>query len=282
MVHNLVYFPSLSDPLANLDAMLRFNYYRFNTMPETVVMGAKRFYLPPAADSLQAAINKAEHTKTFINRSSCSISPADTINVMNLNFAFSLRNDNTDFDAWTTAFNPHFFAGIFEGNQLSGETKYVLKSWLAFNAALSTLDLGQAYTSTITYNVSEFDQSKPYRVYYWLQDSYSNGAAIYFANYTDLPLLTSNADEYIPAALFSIYPNPVRGNTELKTSVFDRPSRISVFNLKGQLIYRTEVKSGAISLSPAVFPASGLYFVRSEALFGNYPPKRTVKLTVIK
>lgn len=280
--HHLFYIPNQVDELSNLDAVERFNYYEFNTLPKSVVMGSKRFHLPLNNDSLQVAITAAQNIRSFISRGSCEISPADTVNIQNLNFTFALLNGNTDFDQWPQSFSPRFFAGIYEGNLVAGRLSYVIRHWLAFNSSVANLDQGDSFSAVASYNISELNPEKSYRVYYWLQDTIANGGQIYYVNWVELIRPVSVSDDYLVPPRLTAYPNPLRKGAILKTGSFNTPVRLSVYNLRGQLVFKSELTKGSIEIPSVIFPTSGIYFLRSEALSGFPNYKQTIRITVIK
>lgn len=285
-VHHLMYIPVQGDELSNLEATQRYNYYQFSTLPKTVVMGGKRFQMPVTIDSLQTAISTALQKKSFISSGFCEITAADTINIMNRLFSFSLENEHTDFDAWTSTFSPKFFAGICEGDTISGRVCWVIKHWLAFDDPVAFMDLGGRFTGTVTYNVNDLSREKDYRVYYWLQNSLNNGAEVYYFNWRPLIIPVgvpvSNDDHYIGRPVLSAYPNPLYGKVDLKTGEFTSPVKLAVYNLKGQCIYKKRVEEGSWSIPAEVFPASGIYFLRSEPVNGLKQSGQTIKITIIK
>lgn len=285
-VHHLMYIPVQGDELSNLEATQRYNYYQFSTLPKTVVMGGKRFQMPVTIDSLQAAISTALQKKSFISSGFCEITAADTINIMNRLFSFSLENEHTDFDAWTSTFSPKFFAGICEGDTISGRVCWVIKHWLAFDDPVAFMDLGGRFTGTVTYNVNDLSREKDYRVYYWLQNSLNNGAEVYYFNWRPLIIPVgvpvSNDDLCIGRPVLSAYPNPLYGKVDLKTGEFTSPVKLAVYNLKGQCIYKKRVEEGSWSIPAEVFPASGIYFLRSEPVNGLKQSGQTIKITIIK
>ncbi len=288
-IQNLFYFPNLNSDLSNLEAVQRFNFYQFNSLPKTVVMGNQRFHQPLEqipADSLlfQSAIAQAQNAKGFISRFSCEISPADTINSQNRNFSFSLQNERTHFENWNSGFRPSFYAGIFEQNQFQGRDCFVIKHWLAFDVQLQTISQGQSYGFTAGYNISELDTTKVYRVYYWIQDSMANGAQIYFTAWEPLvhSQAVSGSDQYVSVPRLQVAPNPCRGAEKLQISGLESHSRISIYNLRGQKIYSETLPAGSASISPAVFSVSGIYFIRSESQKLGRKYTQTKKFSYIK
>ena len=60
-------------------------------------------------------------------------------------------------------------------------------------------------------NTSELDSLKSYRVYYWLQNSYTNGGQVFYAKCATLPYgwTVANSDDNLPRPNLKIYPNPL-------------------------------------------------------------------------
>lgn len=288
-IHNLFFIPDLSSDLGNLEAVQRFNFYQFNSLPKTVVMGSNRFNMPlehTSADStlFQSAIAEAREARGFISRHSCEISQADTLNSQNRNISFSLENEHTIFESWNSSFEPSFFAGIFEQNQFAGRESYIIERWLAFGVPLSTIGQGQSYSSTLSFNTNDLDPNKVYRVYYWIQDSLDNGAQVYFCAWKPLVYTqaVSGSDDHLLSPRMSITPNPCRGNEKLQIGGFETPTKISIYNLRGQKVYSEDLPAGYTSILPSVFPASGIYFVRSESLIKGRKYTQTKKFSYIK
>jgi subtilisin family serine protease len=93
-------------------------------------------------------------------------------------------------------------------------------------------------------------------------------------NFT-LQLIVPNVDELAPAlfGIQNIYPNPFRNNTSIELSLKDdaSPYTLSIYNLRGELLYRqTGKESGKLTISwdgkdkLQRIVAAGLYFIRLE------------------
>jgi len=284
LAHHLLFFPNLADSLSNLFAVQKFEFYSFNSLPKTVVDGSKRFQMPTNLADLNIAIEEAKLRRTFITRSICSIVP-DSVNVDNLHLNLALFNDNTTLFEWSSnsAISPRLFIGLFKAYQFAGNQRFVLQRWLSFNEQISgTLDSGTSLSKALNINMANTDSQDNYHLYYWLQNTASNGGQVFYAHYTTLPQSSAGSDELIPVPRISIYPNPLRGNAELKINTGRTNNRISIYNLRGQRIFNQETLGGEISLAQSVFPSSGIYFLRIETINGTKPYKQTLKFSVIK
>ena len=288
-LHHLLYIPNQADYLSCLGASQRFNFYQMNSLPQTVVDGYKRFHLPLAADSEQilTAISSAQEKRSFISSSETRINILDPDNPENLLLNITLSNDSTTLFEWssTSAIYPKFFAAIFEENNFENRSLYTLKKWLVYNEPISsTINLHSSMEIDLIINTSELDSLKSYRVYYWLQNSYTNGGQVFYAKCATLPYgwTVANSDDNLPRPNLKIYPNPLNNGQSLKISGFTSPSVFTVYNLKGQKIFTTGLINAEVNVPFEVFPASGIYFVQSETSERGKAIKQIKKISIIK
>jgi hypothetical protein len=285
--HVLDYYPLLSDPLSNLGAMQRFNWYGFNALPQTIGNGHSRIIgLTQAYESSFAELlDDISADRTFISESSCRL---DSIpESANMYLSVSLLNQNTSLyesNLENITLDSRLFVGLFAKPSAESTQKYSLLQWICFADTINTA-LQPEVTVEKTYSVSFsnlFNDSAEtdYRIYYWLQDQY--GGRIHFMNFYDFDpqQYTSNADLYTPSLSFSAYPNPLRQDEYLHLSIKDATAaKISIYNLKGQRIHRQNDITGKLDLCGKLFPASGIYFIRVEQS-GKAP--QTKKISIIK
>jgi hypothetical protein len=117
-------------------------------------------------------------------------------------------------------------------------------------------------------------------VYYWVQDKL--GGVIYYANYTTFAVTTTNlTDEMlVPVLALKAYPNPLRNGSSMKLSGLPEHASISIYNLRGQCIWKGIGHKDNTDIPAGVFTSSGIYFVKSETANGQH--KQTIKISVIK
>ena len=283
---HLVYYPNFSDPGSNAGSLARFDWYKLLSLPTTVIGGSKKIRRQPSpSEFLEGCLNTVSR-KSFISSSTDTL---DTFGQTSGNLRLQVKLHNTStvlyLDGTNPATNSGFFAGLFQREDISpNEHCYVLQRWIAHAAAIdSTLNVGTSITRTYSFNTSGLDSSNNYVIIYWLQDK--TEGQIYYANSVNLPVLPTSGpepQEPLPAALLSFYPNPVRsgGALQLKNNAIE--SRVTIYNLRGQKIWSQDKLAGDILLPASIFPASGIYFVRSEALVNGNKSKQTKKLSVIK
>lgn len=288
-LHHLLYFPNQVDDYSCPGAMQRFNFYQFNSLPQTAIDGYKRFYLPVEANSepVLDAIAAAQEKRSFITRSNCRISILDPDNPENLRLSVTLNNDRTSLFEWTSssAINPGFFAGIFEANRFEAGGLFYLKKWLAFNQPFSsTLDLGTSASIDLLVNTTELDSLKNYRVYYWIQNSFNNGGEIFYAKCLVFPYgwTVGIDDENLPHPHLTVHPNPLTKGNALKISAPNYPTIYTIYNLKGQKVFATQLVTKETSVPFTVFPASGIYFLRCETQVKDKIITESKKISVIK
>jgi len=269
-LHALQYYPVLSDPLANLYSMRRYNWYGFNSVPRTVVAGDMRIvgftdqYEPKFSD----AIAKIGTYRSFISSSTCAMEPVE--NSENVNVVLSFSNESTNLytgvgQSLMTA--SRIFAGLFKKHDFDGSESYVLNRWIAFADTVSTsLNMGSTINKSYSFTASglfDDDDEEAYRLYYWVQQE--QGGRIYYADFHDFDsmILTSNEDELVSPALLRVYPNPLRGQNSLKINLA-REAKLSIYNLRGQRLYSTDSCPKSLELPASLFPSSGIYFLRFD------------------
>ena len=283
--HALQYFPILSDPLANLPSMRRFNWYSFNSIPRTVVAGTQRIvgFTDQYEPKFLAALENIEDYRSFISSATCQMESVE--NSENVNVVLKFTNDNTKLytgvgQSLMTA--SRVFAGLFEKHDFGESESYVLSRWIAFSDTVSTaLNMGSTITKSYSFTASGLfgnEGEDSYRIYYWVQGE--RGGRIYYADYQDFDsqIFVSNDDELLFPAPLRVYPNPLSGQSSLKISI-DQPAKLSIYNLRGQRIFSTEQCPKSLELPASLFPVSGIYFIRlkQEGRGAN-----TRKISIIK
>jgi hypothetical protein len=117
-----------------------------------------------------------------------------------------------------------------------------------------------------------------YRLYYWIQGN--DGSAIHYVNYMDFEPdhFVTNQDIVNQVPALRVGPNPaVKGQSISVTA--KSGGRISIYNIRGQLILRENEFKGTLDLPNSLFPVSGVYLLRFEGK-GNTPETR--KISIIK
>jgi hypothetical protein len=287
-VHSLLYFPNLADTLSNLGAYQRFSWYGFNAMPSTAVVGRERIYGFIEADYLnryQSSVNNAKTRRSFISSATSTLEESPNSNALTINI--QLSNANTRLYPSATinpAINSRFFVGLFKKTFIAAQERYVFDRWIAFADTInSTINYNSVYRKTYTMslvNLSLTDLQSDYRVYYWVQDKL--GGVIYYANYTTFAVTTTNlTDEMlVPVLALKAYPNPLRNGSSMKLSGLPEHASISIYNLRGQCIWKGIGHKDNTDIPAGVFTSSGIYFVKSETANGQH--KQTIKISVIK
>ncbi|MCB5286557.1 MAG: T9SS type A sorting domain-containing protein [Candidatus Cloacimonetes bacterium] len=269
-LHTLNYYPILSDPLANLPSMQRFNWYGFNSVPRTVVEGAQRIvgFTDQYESKLIDALTEASSYRSFITSSSCSLQAVE--NSENVSVTLEFTNDNTHLYTGvgqSLMSASRIFAGLFHQHDFDGHQGYVLSRWIAFaDTVSSSLNMGSTISKSYSFTASglfDDEDEDAYRLYYWVQQE--QGGRIYYADFSDFDaqILVSNEDDLFSPALFRVYPNPLRGQNSLKISLA-APARLSIYNLRGQRLYSRDSCPRSLELPASLFPSSGLYFLRLE------------------
>ncbi len=284
-IHALHYYPILSDPLANLPSMRRFNWYGFNAIPSTVVAGSGRIlgFTSQYEPRLITALEDIEADRSFISSTTCGMEPVE--NSENVNVILSFTNDNTTVYTGvgqSLMSASRIFAGLFHKHDFAGQESYVLARWIAFaDTVSSSLNIDTTITKSYSFTASGlFDNGDEdaYRIYYWVQQE--RGGRIYYADFLDFDsqIFVSNADELLPPAFLKVYPNPLRGEGSLKISLA-RAARLSIYNLRGQRIFSTDSGPKSFELPASLFPSSGVYFLRLDE---EGRGTNTKKISIIK
>jgi hypothetical protein len=182
------------------------------------------------------------------------------------NMVANIVNDNPDVQLnWEP---PYFYNRDFLGYK-------VYRNGLVIN----TINNPNTTTFTDTYVYSATHQ-------YWVTALYSNPVSQSEpSNVVTIIVGTSNEDDVLPVVeSVNIYPNPFRYNSVVQVrSKANVPVDVSVFNLKGQLIYRTNSSTDAngnasVTLLKSEDMISGVYFVKVQT-----PEKQfTNKVMVLK
>lgn len=283
--HALQYYPILSDSLANISSRQRFNWYGFNSIPRTVVAGTEQIigFTDQYQDSFVQAIATLEGKRSFVSDSSCSLTALE--NTENVNVRIQLFNEHTHLYTQTTQslmMGSRFFTGLFQ--KLAGEENeyYVLRRWIAFADTINTaFDQGASLEKNYTFTINDLSESEleqEYRLYYWVQGN--GNRQIYYADFSDFypASYTPNADFVTPRLDLRLYPNPLRVDQTLKIEG-DGKAKLSIYNLRGQRIYKNDSFKRELNLENALFPAAGIYFIRIEQ---EGQVATTKKISIIK
>lgn len=283
-IQNLCYFPVLGDSLAMPGARLRFDWYGFNSMPIVVLGGTRRILGMDSGflNRFRLQSDSLLTQKTFISTASAS---AD-IEPEGLQVRFSFANNSTAFldiaNVYDLVANCRFFAGLFQKLRIGNVDSWVFVKWIEHNLPLGGgLNMGDRLNIDSEMALTGLDPLAEYRVYYWIQER--GGGKVFTVDFFGLELPVSNADYVTPAAGLSISPNPLRGEKSV-TIRFDmksgaKPSRMKVFNLRGQLIFEDTLERDTKQLPGSLFPSSGIYLIRIES--SGLAPK-TAKISIIK
>lgn len=285
--HPLTYLPSLSDSLSNLASYQRLEWYGINSLPSTMFNGAERIYGFLALDypdRFQSAATAIQTDRSFISSSNCSLveNPNESITV-----DISISNSNTKLYASVTdnpVLSSRFFVGLFKKTNFGGINRYVLDRWIVFADTINST-LRNGGTATKTYNLSLLNLSveelrENFRIYYWLQDK--NGGVIYYTNNSDFADLapTSVNDSYIPTAIITAYPNPLRPGKSLYLQNLPLRGSVNVYNIKGQCVWSADLNKSELAVPQFAFTASGIYFLKTSDASGKH--LNTIKVSYIK
>jgi len=285
-IHPLSYFPILADSLSAPGAMLRFNWYGFNSTP-VVVLGGKRSILGydgGFGPEFTANCDSLITDKSFISSGSATLTYAPD----SVGMRFSFSNENTALLSGTgiydLAANTLLFSGLFRHEDLDGSSAWVFDRWIT-HALPITESLNQGETMQIEADMARtgLDYDYQYRVYYWLQEQ--GAGPVYYAGMQDLNFPVNSDEELLAKPVLSLMPNPLRGQSSLTLSLGRTDSKsdyhLSIYNLRGQLIHKLTFHEDRINLPSGIFPASGIYFVR-VATRGSSGPALNGKIIVIK
>ncbi len=285
-VHNLLYYPNLSDSLSNLASYQRHSWYGSNANPMTAVMGDNKIIGFNSTDYLsryQTAVSAAQLKRSFISSAICLLQESE--NGENLSVQIQLSNANTNLYTTSTlnpVTNSRFFVGLFKLHNFSGSSRFVLDKWIAFADTINnTMNSGASITKS--YNISLVNLSLEqlqagYRIYYWLQDK--SGGVIYYANFNNFNLTSSAISEDVSELplRISAYPNPLRGAGTMHVKL-NEARVLKVFNIKGQCVWESHTSCKDAELPLSMFPSSGIYFLRAEQANLSY---LTQRISVIK
>ncbi len=285
-VHNLLYYPNLSDSLASLASYQRHSWYNSNANPLTVVSGDHKIIGFNSSDYLaryQSAVSAAQLKRSFISSSTCVLQESSSGEYLSVQI--QLSNANTSLFTTSTlnpVTNSRFFVGLFKLHNFSGSSRYYLEKWIAFadtinNTMNSGSSVSKSYTISLV-NLSLEQLQAGYRIYYWLQDK--SGGVIHYANFNNFSLTTSSSSDWIqvPQSPVLAYPNPLYRGGIMHVKL-PQPAMISIFNIKGQCIWKSQAQLLETELPISKFPSSGLYFLRAEM---PNQSKQTHRITVIK
>ncbi len=287
-MRSLLYFPDLGDSLGNLASRDRFDWYAYNTYPTLAINGSQRIYgFPPGySNRLQILQDNALSLNTFISRDTVMVEHIPDTDLLQL--TFKLTNGETllyDTASLNPALQSRFFAGLFRRVNLAGSTRFVLQRWIAFADTLSNpLLLEGIISKSYTFNrpnLTNEELIQDYCIFYWLQNR--DGGQIHFAgDFNFSPEnFTAVDDNYIPAPQPRLYPNPLKGAAELKIADLEKGALLSIYNLRGQLIWKTRASKSSLAIPDYIFPASGIYIVKIASPTPG-KPSLTKKITYIK
>lgn len=285
LIHVINYYPILSDSLANLGSMRRFNWYAFNSIPRTVGNGNRRIigFTNQYEELLQDMVQDLPGDRSFISSAHCAIFGEE--DTENIHVDLDISNASTTLytaAAQSLMMRSRLFVGLFEKQGFGDLESYGLSRWIAFADTVNqTLNMGATARKSYSFSSGglSFDElAENYRVFYWVQAL--DGGRIYYADYCDFePESTSSiSDNVVPPARLQIYPNPLVMSDKL-TIRYPEPARLSIYNLRGQKIYRDENFNGEKSLKSSLFPVSGIYFIRIEV---TDAPVISKKISIIK
>lgn len=270
--HRLQYYPLLADSLSNLPSLRRFNWYQFNSVPRTVGLGSERItgLREDYSALFQELSSSLQDRRTFISRSTCSIRAQEESE--NLLVDIELQNQNTNLYAGvgqSLMSNSRFFVALARKHTLEGDEHYVLERFVSFadtiNVALAAgSSLSKSYSFTVS-GVSTGELVDNYRLYYWVQGN--AGGRIHYASFCDFrpENFVDNSDALLAVPRLELYPNPVRKGEPITLKIKGAQSgRLSIYNLRGQLLFSQAEFKGKLQLKPSDFPSSGIYLLRYE------------------
>ncbi len=272
-IHRLNYFPILTDSLSNIPSQIRFNWYRFNSLPRTAVNGNLRLngFWPNYADHYDQQCQNLQDSRSFISSSRCDFTHVPQNDMISAEIIF--RNENTLLYASQSDYNlindTVLCVGLFKKHVFDGAERWVVERWIRHGAGLGVSSLGQGQQLDVNFNISLSNLSlmelaQDYRLYYWLQ--LKNGGKILYSAYSDFTDVVSVEDEVLPKPRLMVGPNPLhgQGSLQIKTDGNQKLGRIRIFNLKGQIVRELSGQTDEISLNIADFPSSGIYLLHAE------------------
>lgn len=284
--HQLTYFPVLSDSLSNQAAMTRFNWYRFNSTPRTVVNGSNRLngYTTAYGQMFQGLLQNSGADRSFISSVECRLIPqgSDAVNA-----SITLSNAGTHLfsnpNDYNLLANSRWFVGLFRAVTLNGVQRWIPFRWIAHNETISgTLNAGESTIKEHRILLTGLDlMQESYRLYYWLQ--VKDGGRVLYANWETFDPVVSVDDNLMPSADLRIWPNPLQGLRQLNIDFKSQhPAMdIYVYNSRGQKVWSGTSLTSRISIPSHVFPTSGIYLIR---ISDKHSPGKglTNRITVIK
>lgn len=284
-MHAVEYYPLLTDSCGNIASQQRFNDYRFNSLPRTMIAGERLIAGLNTAypDNFQNAALGLENYRSFISRSIINLRDSDSAARKEVTISF--ENDNThlfDTQAANPVLNSKLYVGLFNKVAEKEGNYCILNRWIARGDTINhKLHRGESAEKIYSFSTVGLDiaMSSDYRIYYWLQQG-GNGR-IHHVGYADFAMDEDEPEPEAeaPQAALEIYPNPGYGHQDFSCKLNGTGGKVSVYNLRGQKIFETKQRSSELQLSSEVFPSAGIYFVRYEADDGTYDMK---KISIIK
>ena len=283
--HPLFYYPMLTDSLSNLPSHRRFNWYQLAFIPSTIAMGKARVigFRQDYEDDFAQILAQSAHYRSFISHAECDISQPDISESISLNLR--LKNENTLLYASQSqnlVANSRLFVALCQKHDIAGFERQVLERFIAFADTISApLNRGDEITKNYQFTLSGVSNAQlieNYRIYYWLQEN--KDAQIYYVNYRDFSPadFTANQDEHLPKPRLKIWPNPLLSGDKIYFSS-EKPGRLSVYNLRGQLLHQQEHHTPLTSLNSEIFGHSGIYLVRFKDYSGQTQNR---KISILK
>lgn len=284
-MHAVEYYPLLTDDYGNIASQQRFNDYRFNSLPRTMIAGERQIAglnIAYPTNFLNAAIG-LEHYRSFISASAVELQ--DSESAARKEITISLENENThlfDTQAANPMLNSKLYVGLFN-KVIENEGNYcILNRWIARGDTINhKLHKGESAHKSYSFSTVGLDTaiSSDYRIYYWLQQG--GNSKIHYVGYVDFTIDEEEPQPETEAheAILEIYPNPGYGHQDFSCKLSGTGGKVSVYNLRGQKIFETKQRSSTLQITSETFSSTGIYFVRYEADDGTFDMK---KISIIK
>ncbi|MBW6513753.1 MAG: hypothetical protein K0B87_03230 [Candidatus Syntrophosphaera sp.] len=268
-IHNLNYFPILSDPLGNIAAQIRFNWFGFNSLPRTAINGDLRIngFSTAYGDQFDQLCQDAQTQKSFVSGSECRFAYQEQTDILTATIVLS--NDDTRLYTAATEYNlvanTRLCVGLFQRVSFDGSDRYVISRWISHGQSLpGPLGMGESLTLDLNIplnNLSLNELSQSYRLYYWLQ--LAGGGKILYSAWTDFSGIVSNQEELLPAPRLLVSSNPLRQEGIMRIKMTDGTSLrgLRIYNIRGQLVLESQAPDSEILLTAGQFPASGIYLL---------------------